>query len=136
MLKTSFDLSSIVWTLIILYSSYATVVRGFTLERLELFYLGVGYLAPILVALMCFYNNIDQFSSISTTTIPTSVGLIITTHRSNSASRWHISLDPYGFSFAYKCIGHIVLIVNWNKSVFKVVNWTSSKKFSCFLLFF
>jgi hypothetical protein len=31
MLKTSFDLSSIIWTLIIIYSSYATVVHGYTL---------------------------------------------------------------------------------------------------------
>jgi hypothetical protein len=52
MLKTAFDLSSIIWTLIIIYSSYATVVHGFTLERLELFYLTIGYLLPILLSLM------------------------------------------------------------------------------------
>ena len=34
MLKTASDLSSIIWTLIIIYSSYATVVHGYTLERL------------------------------------------------------------------------------------------------------
>ena len=52
MIKTAFDLSSILWTLIIMYCSFATVVHGHTLERLELFYLAIGYLLPILVAIM------------------------------------------------------------------------------------
>ena len=52
MLKTSFDLSSIIWTLIIIYSSYATVVHGYTLERMEWFYLGVGFLLPIILSVM------------------------------------------------------------------------------------
>ena len=52
MVKVAFDLSSIMWTLIIIYSTYATVVHGYTLERLEFFYLTVGYLFPLLVALM------------------------------------------------------------------------------------
>ena len=34
MIKTGFDLSSIIWTLIIMYSTFATVVHGYMLERL------------------------------------------------------------------------------------------------------
>jgi hypothetical protein len=52
MIKTAFDLSSILWTLVIMYCTFATVVYGSTLERLELFFLALGYLLPILLSLM------------------------------------------------------------------------------------
>ena len=52
LLKTAFDLSSIIWTSIIMYSTYASVVRETSLDKLELFYLAVGFLLPIILALM------------------------------------------------------------------------------------
>ena len=52
LVKTSFDLSSIIWTSIIMYSSYASVVKEANLDKLEFFYLAFGFFVPIVLALM------------------------------------------------------------------------------------
>lgn len=53
-LKVSSDLSSIIWTTLIIYSSYASIVLKKNLEQAEISYLIIGFLFCILVAIMYF----------------------------------------------------------------------------------
>lgn len=60
-LKVSSDLSSIVWTTLIIYSSFASIVLKKNLERAEIAYLIVGFLFCIVLAIMYF---LDKFRPI------------------------------------------------------------------------
>lgn len=51
-LKCTFDLSSIIWTTLIIYSIFASVVRNVSLESSELFYLLLAYLLPLILSIM------------------------------------------------------------------------------------
>jgi hypothetical protein len=85
--KTASDLSSIIWTVIIIYSSYATVVHGSTLIRLELFFLSVGFLLPILLAIVyaTFYPDPFSLTITSTASTLTSAGSTLRPQASSSA---------------------------------------------------
>ena len=50
--KTSFDLSSILWTCIIMFNIFATVVRKIEVDKLEVLYLAIGFAVPVLLCLM------------------------------------------------------------------------------------
>lgn len=77
MLKTAFDLSSIIWTSIIMYSTFASVVHGSMLERYESFYLVLGYLLPILLSLVYILINVGQYFWVSMDITFIFVGLIL-----------------------------------------------------------
>jgi hypothetical protein len=51
-LKVSSDLSSIVWTTLIIYSSFASIVLKKKLEQAEISYLIVGFLFCTILAIM------------------------------------------------------------------------------------
>jgi hypothetical protein len=51
-LKVASDLSSIVWTTLIIYSSFASIVLKKNLEQAEISYLIVGFLFCTILAIM------------------------------------------------------------------------------------
>lgn len=51
-LKVTFDLSSIIWTTLIIYSVYASVVRKVFLDSFEWLYLVISFAIPLVAACM------------------------------------------------------------------------------------
>lgn len=51
-IKTGADLSSVIWTFILTYSAYITVVRGVPIEKREWIFVLLGYLLPFGLAAM------------------------------------------------------------------------------------
>jgi hypothetical protein len=51
-LKVTSDLSSIIWTALIIYSAFASVVLKKTLDQAEISYLVLGYGFPLIFAIM------------------------------------------------------------------------------------
>ena len=75
-LKVSSDLSSMLWTSLIMYSVYVSIVWRGTVETWEKFYLALGYVLPVIAAGMYLYLYIqDQLFSVFTAIAFTTVGL-------------------------------------------------------------
>ncbi len=51
-LKVSSDLSSIIWTTLIIYSSYASVVLKKNLDQAEISYLIIGFVFTVILGVM------------------------------------------------------------------------------------
>lgn len=51
-IKTGADLSSVVWTFLVTYSAYITVVKLKPIDKREWIFLLVGFLVPFVLALM------------------------------------------------------------------------------------
>lgn len=51
-IKTGADLSSVIWTFLVTYSAYATVVKSRKVESLEVRFILIGFLLPFLAAVM------------------------------------------------------------------------------------
>lgn len=51
-MKVTFDLSSIIWTTLIIYSVYASISQKKRLENYEVYYILVGFTFPLAVACM------------------------------------------------------------------------------------
>ena len=51
-MKATFDLSSIIWTTLILYAIFTSVIRNQSLESYEIIYLLIGFLMPLVAAIM------------------------------------------------------------------------------------
>ena len=76
-LKATFDLSSIIWTTLILYAIFTSVIKNRSLESYEIIYLLIGFLFPLIAAIMYEIPlSLVLLSFSCTDTIYTSVGLI------------------------------------------------------------
>jgi hypothetical protein len=51
-IKTGADLSSVIWTFLVTYSAYASVVKSKKVETLEIRFILIGFLLPFLAAVM------------------------------------------------------------------------------------
>ena len=112
--KTSFDLSSILWTCIIMFNIFATVVKRAQVDRFEPLYLVLGYLFPIVMCLVYPPRHSAPSSANGSATMSTSAGSTqSSTSGSSSASKWATSSDHSGSASPSRDTGPIAPTTNY-----------------------
>jgi hypothetical protein len=96
--KTGSDLSSVIWTFLLSYSAFITVVKSKPIGKKEWLFLLIGFVLPFIFALMYIKHNADHclWTYMDTQTI--SAGLYSKTLRYQYLFRWYSIMCLYGHS--------------------------------------